>query len=169
MCIDWVSEVRWNKTAKCLSAWQNGDKKNPPAGMKLQDVCQFHKKTKNNYIIVTDMEGNIKIYRLPKGRGTDQWKWYCPSRRWVQYHFHWFVLRPKGSLSILILHSISVTIMFIALKTRIWHIQYMHRNFLIRIIEGFPRRYHLRYYLIWIDYSNCLNGVQLIMRNKMRS
>jgi hypothetical protein len=26
-----------------------------------------------------------------------------------------------------------------------------------------PRRYHLRYYLIWIDYSNCLNGVQLIM------
>jgi hypothetical protein len=30
------------------------------------------------------------------------------------------------------------------------------------------RRYHLRYYLIWIDYSKCLNGVQLIMRNKMR-
>jgi hypothetical protein len=26
------------------------------------------------YIIVTDMEGNIRIYRLPKGRGTDQWK-----------------------------------------------------------------------------------------------
>jgi hypothetical protein len=22
------------------------------------------------------MEGNIRIYRLPKGRGTDQWKWY---------------------------------------------------------------------------------------------
>ena len=28
----------------------------------------------NIYIIVTDMEGNIRIYRLPKGRGTDQWK-----------------------------------------------------------------------------------------------
>jgi hypothetical protein len=27
-----------------------------------------------------DMEGNIRIYRLPKGRGTDQWKWYCPSQ-----------------------------------------------------------------------------------------
>ena len=26
------------------------------------------------YVIVTDMEGNIRIYRLPKGRGTDQWK-----------------------------------------------------------------------------------------------
>jgi len=24
------------------------------------------------------MEGNIRIYRLPKGRGMDQWKWYCP-------------------------------------------------------------------------------------------
>jgi hypothetical protein len=23
------------------------------------------------------MEGNIRIYRLLKGRGTDQWKWYC--------------------------------------------------------------------------------------------
>ena len=51
------------------------------------------------------MEGNIRIDRLPKGRGTD--------------HFHWSVPRPKGSLSILILHSISVTIVFIALKTRI--------------------------------------------------
>jgi hypothetical protein len=28
-----------------------------------------------NYIIVTNMEGNIRIYRLLKGRGTDQWKW----------------------------------------------------------------------------------------------
>jgi hypothetical protein len=28
----------------------------------------------NNYIIVTGMEGNISIDRLPKGRGTDQWK-----------------------------------------------------------------------------------------------
>jgi len=43
------------------------------------------------YIIVTDMEGNIRIYRLPKGRGTDQWKWYCPSWRQGQYHFHWSV------------------------------------------------------------------------------
>jgi hypothetical protein len=36
------------------------------------------------------------------------------------------------------------------------------KKFLFRIIEGFPRRYHLRYYLIWIDYSDCLNGIQLI-------
>ena len=28
-----------------------------------------------NYIIVINMEGNSRIYRLPKGRGTDQWKW----------------------------------------------------------------------------------------------
>jgi hypothetical protein len=28
----------------------------------------------NAYLIVTDMEGNIRIDRLPKGRGTDQWK-----------------------------------------------------------------------------------------------
>ena len=62
----------------------------------------------NNYIIVTGMEGNISIDRLPKGRGTDQWK-----------SFHWSVPRPKDSLSILILHSISVTIVCIALKTRI--------------------------------------------------
>ena len=31
----------------------------------------------------------------------------------------WYGPQPKGSLSILILHSISVTIVFIALKTRI--------------------------------------------------
>ena len=30
------------------------------------------------YIIVTD---NIRIYRLPKDRGMEQWKWYFPSRR----------------------------------------------------------------------------------------
>jgi hypothetical protein len=44
----------------------------------------------HTYIIVTDMEDNIRIDRLPK---------------------------PKGSLYILILHYISVTIVFIALKT----------------------------------------------------
>ena len=70
-------------------------------------------------IIVTDMEGNIRIYRLPKGRGTGQWKWYCLSRRRRKYHFHWSVPRPKGSQYIMILPSISVTIVFIALKTRI--------------------------------------------------
>jgi hypothetical protein len=32
--------------------------------------------------------------------------------------------RPKGSLSILILPSLTVTIVFIAWKTSIWHIQY---------------------------------------------
>jgi len=34
------------------------------------------------------MEGNIRIYRLLKGRGMDQWKWYCPSRRREKYLFH---------------------------------------------------------------------------------
>ena len=34
------------------------------------------------------MEGNIRIYRLPKGHGTDQWKYYCPSWRWGKYTFH---------------------------------------------------------------------------------
>ena len=65
-----------------------------------------------NYIIVTDtdMEGNIRIDN-------------AQGRRRGQYHFHWSVPRPKGSLSILILHSISATIVFIASKTRIWHIQ----------------------------------------------
>ena len=54
------------------------------------------------------MEGYIRIYRMPKGRGTDQLKLYCPSQRRGQYHFHWFVPGPKGSLSILILNFISL-------------------------------------------------------------
>ena len=57
------------------------------------------------------MEGNIRIYRLPKGRGTDQ-----PARA---ISFPLARTTTKCSLSILILHSISVTIVFIALKTRI--------------------------------------------------
>ena len=55
------------------------------------------------------MEGNIRIYRLPKGRGMDQWKLFC--------------------MYILILPSISVTIVFIALKTGILiHTKLLHRN-----------------------------------------
>jgi len=34
------------------------------------------------------MEVNIKIYRLTKGRGMDQWKWLCLSRRRGKYQFH---------------------------------------------------------------------------------
>jgi hypothetical protein len=34
------------------------------------------------HTIVTDIECNIRIDRLPLGRGTDQWKWYCLSRRY---------------------------------------------------------------------------------------
>ena len=34
------------------------------------------------------MEGNIRIYRLPKGCGTDQWKCYCLSWRRGKYQFH---------------------------------------------------------------------------------
>jgi len=37
MCIDRVSKVRLDKTAKCLSVW--GQKK--PAGIKLQYICQY--------------------------------------------------------------------------------------------------------------------------------
>ena len=51
-------------------------------------VPQIHTSWLNNYMIVTDMEGNIRIYRLPKGRVTDQWKWYCLSRRREKYQFH---------------------------------------------------------------------------------
>jgi len=40
------------------------------------------------YIIVTDMEGNMRIYRLPKSHGTDHWKWYCPNQRRGKYRFH---------------------------------------------------------------------------------
>jgi len=57
------------------------------------------------------MEGNIRIYRLPKLEARE----ISVSR---------FVPWPKGSLSILILHSITITIVFIALKTRISHTQY---------------------------------------------
>ena len=60
--------------------------------------------------IVTDIECNIRINRLPLGRGMDQWKLYCPLLRLGQYHFHWSVPRPLGSLYTLILPSISVTI-----------------------------------------------------------
>jgi len=42
----------------------------------------------NRYKKCTNMEGNIRIYRLLKGLGTDRWKWYCPSRRRVKYHLH---------------------------------------------------------------------------------
>jgi len=60
------------------------------------------------YIIVTDMEG------------TDQWKEYCSSRRRGKYQFHGPYHDSRAvCLSILILPSISVTIVFIALKTRI--------------------------------------------------
>jgi hypothetical protein len=33
------------------------------------------------------MEGNIWIYGLPKNRGTDQWKRYCPGQRRRKYRF----------------------------------------------------------------------------------
>ena len=37
--------------------------------------------------IVTDIECNIRIDRLPLGRRTDQWKWNCPNLRLRQYPF----------------------------------------------------------------------------------
>jgi hypothetical protein len=66
----------------------------------------------------------------------------CTLRR-VQYHFHWSVPRPKGSLSILILHSISATIVFIALQTIIWHIQYKCMRSVLLVKEtGGPGENH---------------------------
>ena len=94
--------------------------------------------------------------------------WYGPVAKARSISFPTVRTTTQGQSVYVMLRSISVTIVFIALKTRIWHIQYKCIDIFIRIIEGFHRRYHLRYYLIWIDYSNCLNGVQLIMRNKMR-
>ena len=42
MCIDWVSKVRLDKTARCLSVW--GQTK--PVGIKLQYFCQYGDKKK---------------------------------------------------------------------------------------------------------------------------
>ena len=39
-------------------------------------------KSTNNYTIITDMDGNIRIYGLP----TDQWRLYC--RRRLKYQLH---------------------------------------------------------------------------------
>ena len=49
-----------------------------------------------NYIIVTSMEGNIRIYRLPKGRSTEQWKLYCSSQRRGKYQFHGPYQEPRA-------------------------------------------------------------------------
>jgi hypothetical protein len=78
-----------------------------------------------SYIIVTDMEGNIRIYRLPKSLVPVDIILPESRERSVSRSVPW----PKGSLSILILPSISVTIVFIALKTRIWHTQYNAQKF----------------------------------------
>ena len=44
MCINWVSKVRLDKTARCLSVW--GQKKK--AGIKLQYFCQYRDRKKPN-------------------------------------------------------------------------------------------------------------------------
>ena len=49
--------------------------------------------------------------------------WYGGQYQDIQM----FRTTTQGSLSILILHSISVTIVSIALKSRIWHIQYKYK------------------------------------------
>ena len=82
--------------------------------MHLYCICQILVFNAIN-TIVTDIECNIRIDRLPLGRVMDQWKWYCLRRRLEQYHFHWSVPRPLGSLYILIFPSISVTIIKIYL------------------------------------------------------
>ena len=57
MCIDWVSKVHVDKTARCLSV--RGQKK--PAGIKLQYFCQYgDKKTKKK----THQRTKLSIYIL---------------------------------------------------------------------------------------------------------
>ena len=54
---------------------------------------------------------------------------------------------PKGSLSIQILLSISVTIVFIALKTRIWHTQYTCKC--TEILQGIKKpKEELQFYML---------------------
>ena len=72
------------------------------------------------------MEDNIRIYRLPKDRGMDQWILPQPEVRKISVSQS--VPEPKGSMSILILPSISVTIMFIALKTELDTHSHFSRN-----------------------------------------
>ena len=43
MCIDWVSKVRFDKIARCLSVWGHIN----PAGIKLQYFCQYGDRQKN--------------------------------------------------------------------------------------------------------------------------
>ena len=98
------------------------------------------------YIIVTDMEANISIDRLPKGRGTDQWKWYCPSLDISNYcvYLHW---SPDSDT-----HNINAQFVFV-------HV--------VSFPTFFPY-FSLCYYPIRVDYSKCWNGVQLIMITKCR-
>ena len=65
------------------------------------------------------MEANIRIYRLPKGRGTSGNDIARPEPEAKEISVLRPVPGPKDSMSILILPSISVTIVFIASKTRI--------------------------------------------------
>jgi hypothetical protein len=44
------------------------------------------------------MEGNIRIYRLPKGRGTDQWKMILPEPKLLSIHGYWTGLYQHPSM-----------------------------------------------------------------------
>ena len=78
--------------------------------MYIYIVCVRFWSSMRKNTIVTDMEGNIRIDRLPLNHGTEHEIWYLPRLRLGQYHFHWSVPWPLGVLYILILPSISVTI-----------------------------------------------------------
>ena len=73
MCIDWVSKVRLDKIARCLSVW--GQKKNP-AGIKLQFFVSMETEKKTNQrtklsIYILDTIESESITRL-KNRSSDR-------------------------------------------------------------------------------------------------
>jgi hypothetical protein len=71
-------------------------------GQRISELTHYQ----TNYLYNSYWYGGQYQDRLPKGCGTDQWKWYCNIISTGLYHSH----------------SISVTIVFIVLKSSIWHI-----------------------------------------------
>ena len=79
----------------------------------------------DTYIIVSDIEGNIRIYRLSKGRGTDQLTWYCPSQRIGNIIFMVRSRTPGQSVYLDVVNHISIYCVY-CIEIRIWHTQYKY-------------------------------------------
>ena len=95
--------------------------------------------------------------------------WYLYNSYWCggQYQdiqtaqVSWSVSWPKGSLSIPILPSISVTIIFIVLKPRIWHTHYKFTFF--KESRNLQAALHISKYWVY-----CIEDQNLIHRNISR-